>query len=157
MHGLAGELTLFGCSLTADEVLAIGSFHRRDAHGGTQALTLERVRPVHGHLLVGFRGYPDRGRAAELAQGDLLADAASLPDPGPDTAYVYQLIGLEVVTVDGRRLGTVAEVMQTGAHPIYVVRGEREILVPATTEVVRRVDLEHGVITVSLPLGLEEL
>jgi 16S rRNA processing protein RimM len=108
-------------------------------------------------MLVRFAGIDDRDHAAELTKGELLAERAALPDPGPGVMYTFQLIGLRVETEDGRALGTLADVMPTGAHPIYVVRGARELLVPATAETVRRVDLEAGVITVTLPAGLEEL
>ena len=47
--------------------------------------------------------------------------------------------------------------MRTGAHPIWVVQGERELLIPVTEAVVRNVDLEAGVITVTLPPGLDQL
>ena len=83
--------------------------------------------------------------------------AAHPPDPGPDAAYTFELIGLEVRTEAGRVLGTLEQVITTGANPVYVVRGEREWLVPASPGVVRRVDLDARVVTVELPAGLEDL
>jgi 16S rRNA processing protein RimM len=53
-------------------------------------------------------------------------------------------------------LGTLAEVLRLPAHDVYVVRGEgKEILLPATEEVVREVDLESRRMTVRLLPGLE--
>ena len=80
-----------------------------------------------------------------------------LPDPGPGVAYTFQLLGLRVETDEGRMLGTLEDIIQTGAHPVYVVRGERELMIPAAPEVLKRVDLAAGVITVVLPAGLEDL
>jgi 16S rRNA processing protein RimM len=156
-HGVRGELTLDGSSLTASELEAIGRFTWRGRDGATAELEIASVRPADQRLLVGFSGIEDRDRAAELSNGELWVDAECLPDPGPDTAYTFQLIGLEVRTVEGRSLGTLADVIATGAHPVYVVQGKRELLVPANPEVVRHVDLAAGVITVELPRGLEEL
>jgi 16S rRNA processing protein RimM len=62
-----------------------------------------------------------------------------------------------VVEADGRELGTIADVVTTGAHPIYIVRGDRELLVPVIPDVVRKVDLTARVVTVALPAGLEDL
>ncbi len=87
----------------------------------------------------------------------LWAEESVLPDPGPGVAYAFQLVGLRVETTEGRVLGTLAELMTTGASPIYVVRGEREWLIPGNPEVVQRVDLAAGVIIVALPAGLDEL
>ena len=81
-----------------------------------------------------------------------------LPDPGPGMVYHFQLIGLEVKTAEGRVLGTLADIIVTGAHPIYQVRdGVRELLVPASPGVVQDVNLAARTMTVSLPKGLEEL
>ena len=72
-------------------------------------------------------------------------------------AWTFQLVGCEVRTEEGRVLGALESVMASGAHPIYVVRGEREWMIPAVPSVVRNVDLKAGVITVALIPGLEDL
>ena len=72
-------------------------------------------------------------------------------------AYTFQLIGLEVRTAAGRRLGLLEEVISTGANPVYVGRGEREWLVPAVPGVVQHMDLAARTLTVELPAGLEDL
>jgi 16S rRNA processing protein RimM len=156
-HGLRGELTLDGCSLAPDELLAVRELVWRGRAGATRALTITSARPMNARLLVGFAGCTDRDQAAALTNGELLAERSELPDPGPESAYTFQLIGLRVETEEGRALGELADIVNTGAHPIYVVRGERELLIPAAPEVVKRVSLSAGVIVVALPAGLEEL
>lgn len=47
--------------------------------------------------------------------------------------------------------------MQTGANPVYIVQGEREWLIPATADVVKNVDFTGRIITVVLPVGLEDI
>ena len=60
------------------------------------------------------------------------------------------LLGLEVVNEDGRPLGRVEELLETGANDVLVVRGDRRRLVPFLPgDVVKSVDLEAGVISVS--------
>jgi len=157
VHGVRGELGLVGTQLTPGELQSIGRFVWRGPRGATLELALAGVRPVHGALLVSFSGYGDREAALALVRGELLAEAGRLPDPGPGVAYTFQLIGLTVRTEDGRVLGELADVISTGAHPIYVVKGARELLVPATAEVLKWVDLEARTITVALPPGLEEI
>lgn len=156
-HGLKGELTLDSCTLSAHELLAVRHFVWRGRRGETQPLDLTAARSAIPRMLVRFAGCDDRERAAALTLGELLVERDALPDPGPGVAYTFQLLGLEVRTADGRRLGVLEDIVSTGAHPIYVVRGERELLVPATAEIVRNVDLKSRVITVELPAGLEDL
>jgi 16S rRNA processing protein RimM len=66
------------------------------------------------------------------------------------------LIGLEVLTEEGRRVGILAEIWPTPAHPVLVVRGEGEVLVPAIPEFVKAVSLAEHRITVRLLPGMEE-
>ncbi|TMQ73042.1 MAG: 16S rRNA processing protein RimM [Candidatus Eisenbacteria bacterium] len=156
-HGVHGEIALDGVSLTPEELEQLRSFTWRKSGVAERALVLEAVRPMHGRLLVRFSGFTQRERVAELTLGELWVERSKLPPPGPGEAYTFQLVGLRVVDSAGRELGVLREIMRTGAHPIWVVRGERELLVPAAAPIVRNVDLEAGVITVDLPPGLEQL
>jgi 16S rRNA processing protein RimM len=157
-HGLTGETTLDGSPLAPADLLAAGTFVWEGARGDKRTLTLESVRGVPPRLLVRFAGFADRDGVAALTNGRLSVERSQLPDPGPGQAYVFELIGLEVHADDGRRLGILEDVLTTaGANPVYVIRGEREWLLPATAEVVRRVDLEARRITVAVPSGLEDL
>ena len=156
-HGLNGEVTLEGCGLTVEELLAMREFVWRGRDGSERTLSLEAARPMQGRLLLTFRGVSSREAASRLGLGELLAEAGQLPDPGPGETYAFQLIGLRVETEDGRDLGVLETILPTGANRVFIVQGEREWLIPATDQVVRSVDLERRVITVVLPAGLEEL
>jgi 16S rRNA processing protein RimM len=62
---------------------------------------------------------------------------------------------LRVVTTDGEVLGKVVEVLQPGANDVYVVEGERgELLVPATAEVIERIDVSGGEISITPLAGM---
>jgi 16S rRNA processing protein RimM len=156
-HGLQGEMALDDCPLSLAELQRVGAFSWRARDGAERRVELVAAREVHGRFLVRFRGYDGRDAARVLTLGQLYADEAQLPDPGPGVAYAFQLVGLAVDTEDGRRLGVLESIVPTGANRVFVVQGEREWLIPATEEVLRRVDLERGVITVALPPGLEEI
>jgi 16S rRNA processing protein RimM len=98
------------------------------------------------------------GNAAEALRGQLvqipLEEAVPL---APGEFYEHQIVGLSVVTTEGEPLGQVTEVMATGANDVYVVEGQRgEVLLPARAEVVRSIDLDAGVMTVTLLPGLLE-
>ena len=155
-HGIAGELYLDECDLEPSTLREIGTFVWRSARGIERALTLTDTRPADVRLLVRFAGITNREDAATLTNGSLMVEEAQLPDAGPGEAYQFQLVGLEVRTAEGRLLGTVADAFPTGAHWVYVVRGERELMIPAHAETILNVDLEARRMTVSLPAGLEE-
>jgi len=155
-HGIKGEVIL-EADLTAGDLHAVKRFTWRGRQGETRELTLRTARPTHDRVLIGFEGVHSREQASELTLGQLWAEDSLLPDAGPGQAYQFQLIGLKVMETGGRDLGVIESVIQTGAHAVYIVQGERELLIPATEEVVRKVDLAGGVVTVTLPAGLEDL
>ena len=69
--------------------------------------------------------------------------------------FEFQIVGLRVVTTDNEILGSVVEIIKTGANDVYVVRNDStEIMLPATKEVVVDIDLEKEMMTVQLIPGL---
>ena len=80
------------------------------------------------------------------------SEAIELP---PGEYFVHQIVGLQVHTTAGEHLGTVEEVLSTGANDVYVVPGPRgEVLIPALKTVIRTIDLASGQLIVELPPGL---
>lgn len=156
VHGLRGEISI-DLQLTPQELLAVRNVTWRGEGGNEVELIVASARQAHDRALVKFEGFDDCDQARPFTRGELLADSASLPPPEPGVAYTFQLIGLSVRTEDGRELGKLADIVDTGANPIYVVRGERERLLPAPPEFVKAVDLEGGTITLALPPGFEDL
>ena len=72
------------------------------------------------------------------------------------TYYIVDLIGLEVYTEEGKLLGKVDDIYNTGANDIYVIKDElgKQVLLPGIKDVIKNVDLEGGKITVHLIPGL---
>jgi len=120
-------------------------------------LGIETARPYKRGILLALAGITSLNAAKDLAGCELCIDKTTLPEPEDGTYYWFQIIGLEVFTVDNRRLGRVATIFPTGSNDVYVVRdGKREVLIPATDSVVVDIDLTHKVLRVDLPEGLEE-
>ena len=155
-HGLHGEQGLGPCTLSPLELLTIKTFTWRGPDGTTRPLTLATARPANDKLLVRFDGSNNRAGASTLTNGCLLVEEERLPDPGPGAAYNFQLIGLEVVTEEGRSIGTVAEIWPSPAHAVLVVRGSGEVLIPSIPEFVKNVSIPERRITVRLLPGMEE-
>ena len=80
------------------------------------------------------------------------SEAGELPE---GQYYHFQIVGLQVIAETGEVLGTVAEVLPTGANDVYLVRGTgRELLLPAIADIVQSIDLDRGIITIRLVEGL---
>jgi len=69
--------------------------------------------------------------------------------------YWHQILGLRVVTSEGEEIGTVAEILETGANDVYVVKGTGpERLIPAIKQVVQEIAPERGEMVVTLLPGM---
>ena len=68
--------------------------------------------------------------------------------------FLQDILGARVAEEDGREIGTLVDILETPASNVYVVRGEKEHLIPAVPEFVRETDVENGVITVRLIEGM---
>src|SRR5688500_10205369 len=121
------------------------------------SLTVRATRWHHSRLLVTFAEIKDRNQA-EAVRGLLLVatvDTAELPED-PEEFYDHQLVGLEVVTTDGRPVGELVEVLHSSAQELLSIRAEdgREILVPFVSALVPTVDVPGGRIVVEDLPGL---
>lgn len=70
--------------------------------------------------------------------------------------YLYQIIGLSVQTAEGQVIGTIREVLETGANDVYVVESQQygEVLIPVTEEIIIKTDIQAQVVTIKLMEGL---
>ncbi len=111
---------------------------------------LRGVRPAgrDGALLVSVEGVDAPEAARPFAGGTLAVDAADLPSLPAGQYYHHQLVGLAVLRADGRPLGILARVLQTGANDVFGVRRPdgREVLVPAIRDAVAAIDLAAGTV-----------
>lgn len=148
-HGVRGDLKIEplapdSCFSTGTPVLIAGTETkiRRYSTGGRNAiLTVSGVR--------------DREAARGLRDHFVQIAEDRLP-PLPDGEYYrFQLIGLAVATADGGDLGTLEDVLATGATDVYIVRGPLgEVLLPATEEVIAEIDVGARTMTVRPMPGL---
>ena len=100
-------------------------------------------------LLVSLSGVTDRDSARKLLGCDVAILPTQLPAAKPGEYYWVDLIGTRVRDLDGRVLGDVIQLYETGEHDVLFVRGEREHLIPFVVGVyVIDVDLDERWITV---------
>jgi len=116
---------------------------------------VQHTRRRGDSLIVKLAGC-DTPEQADALRGLVVRIALATATPlRPNEYFRHQIIGLSVVTLDGDELGTLVDILETGAHDVYVVHGPRgEVLLPARVEFVKRVDLAAGRMLVSLLPGM---
>ncbi|MHB9096157.1 MAG: ribosome maturation factor RimM [Eubacteriales bacterium] len=156
-HGIKGELKVRPLT-DFPERFETSSVLLMEKDGQTKQLTVERARPQKNMLIIKFKEIPDMDSAEELKGGMLKITRDQLPELPEDTYYIFEIIGLEVRTEDGRILGRVRDITQTGSNDVYIVAGQtKEYLIPGLKEVVKSLDKEKGVMVIKPLDGLLEI
>ena len=123
---------------------------------GKEPITTEVERAWHhkGFIILKIKGYNSISQAEEL-KGSLIAipkkERIKLKK---NEYYIDDLIDLEVESNKGKRLGKIIDVIRNPGHDIYVVKNDKEFWIPATKEVIKRIDLENKKMVIYMMEGL---
>ena len=154
--GVKGDLLVDVLTDEPERRLIVGA----EVHvmGSGRTLRIESERPHGGRLCLHFVDVDDRSAAESLTGSMLEAERPEGERPDdPDEYYDDALVGLEVVTEAGERVGSVTEVLHLPAQDVLAVRAtpdSPEILVPFVSEIVPVVDIEAARIVIRPPDGL---
>lgn len=155
--GLEGEVKIEVYADSMQIVEGLGEIQIGPVGGAFACYPVERVRPAASGWVMKLGGVNSPEEAARLVGSELRIPRSVAPPLPEGTFYHADLIGLRVVTQEGRDLGRIVEILETGANDVCVVRGQQgEWLLPATREVVRRVDLAGEIMEVHLLEGMIE-
>jgi 16S rRNA processing protein RimM len=148
--GLAGHLGVAG---SEGALARLGWVALRRAGGKAERLAIQEARPQGRLWALRLEGVGGRTAAEERVGSEVLAEREDLGEAGEGRHYWSDLEGLEVVTKDGRALGRVTGLYDTGGVDVLVVEGEEgERLVPLAPYVT--VEQEAGRVVVDAPEGL---
>jgi 16S rRNA processing protein RimM len=112
-------------------------------------LRITQSREHGGFVVASAQEVPDRSAAEALKGARVFVARSSFPTAAADEYYWVDLIGCAVVNREGAALGTVADLLDTGAHSVLrVVHGDDERLIPFVAAYVDGVDLPARRITV---------
>lgn len=154
-HGIRGEVKVFP---TTDDVTRFKKLKEVILDTGKERLTLEieGVKFFKQYVILKFKGYDSINDIEKYKQGKLLVTRDKAVKLKKDEYFIADLIGLQVVTEDGKDFGTLKDVLLTGANDVYVVErpDASEVLLPAIKECILNVDVELGYITVHIMEGL---
>ena len=116
--------------------------------GRWRTCRIEQAQAQSGGVVAKLEGCDDRDAAALYRDIEIAVPREAFPATAANEFYWADLIGLQVVNAEGIDLGTVSQVIGTGANDVLVVDGSRERLIPFTEQVVEQVDTAARVIRV---------
>jgi len=146
-HGLRGEFKL---RLQTDDPEHLLTLKRLYLGDETAPRTVLSARMHQGNALLRLQGISSP-ETVERLRGTALSIRASDARPlAPNEYFLFQIIGLEVFTEAGERLGKVTDLMETGANDVLVVTPDEgaDILLPSHPDVVLSMDPAAGKVVV---------
>lgn len=148
VFGVKGWLKIFSYTSPKENILNYSPWLLEK---GGEVKTVEVVDGnLHGGgVIAQIKGVNDRNQAESLLGCEIFIRREQLPETAEGEYYWSDLIGLEVVTIEGSALGTVDSLLETGANDVLIVKGERERAVPFIKgQVIVEIDREAGRIVV---------
>lgn len=157
-HGVRGEVKVFP---TTDDPARFKKLKKVILDTGKEKLDLEvaGVKFFKNMVILKFKGLDNINDVERYRQKSLYVTRENAVKLKKNEYFIADLIGLSVTSDEGEELGEIADVLQTGANDVYVIKtpeGE-EILLPAIKDCVKAVDVEAGTIEVHLLPGLRDI
>ena len=148
-HGVQGELKI---EVWLDSPQFFKRFKRLYTADGTE-LNVVSARAHKGFVIAKLAGVEDVNAAMALKNRtvSIRREDARLPK---GSFFLQDILGARVVDEEGRDLGVLTDVLETPASNVYVVKGEKEHLIPAVPEFIKKTDADAGLITVHLIEGM---
>ncbi len=157
LHGVKGKIKIHYFGEDAGRFQLYQKIFIEDGTGRPRSYEVLEATSQPSRLILRLKGVETPEEARALVGKEILIEKESLQDLPEGEYYWFEILGMEVETEDGRRLGRIKEILPTGANDVYVVQGKkREIFLPAIEGVIRSVDRSRKVIKVAWMEGLWE-
>ena len=156
-HGVKGKIKVEYFGKDTSRFPPCREVFIEDSTGKVRSYRILEAIPQPPRLIIKLEGIEKIEEVEPLRGKEVLIKRETLPSLNEGEYYWMDILGMGVETEEGKRIGKVKEIFPTGANDIYVVEGKnKEIFLPATEEVIQRVDLEARVIKVVRLEGLWE-
>ncbi len=154
-HGVRGEIKVFP---TTDDVTRFKKLKKIYLDKGTEKMELEiaSVKYFKNMVILKFKGIDNINDIEKYKGKDLLIERKQAVKLEEDEYFICDIIGASVVTEEGDNIGTLTEVLKTGANDVYVVEKKDggEVLIPVIDDCVLDLDFDEKIVTVRLMAGM---
>lgn len=157
-HGIAGEVNVFP---TTDDPARFKVLKQCILKTDRETMELD-VCGVKFHknlVILKFKQFNNINQVEKFRQAELYVTRANAVPLEEGEYFICDLIGLLVVDEDGKEIGHITDVIQTGANDVYEITSDdnKTYLFPVIKECILNVDLEAGKVTAHVMKGLMDL
>ena len=154
-HGIRGEVKVFPTTDDPDRFRKLKQVIL-DTGREQKSLEIEGVKFFKQFVILKFKGIDNINDIEKYKGKSLYVTREHAVKLKKDEYFIADLIGIQVVSDEGEELGTISDVLQTGANDVYVVSkdGTKDLLIPAIHACIQNVDVAAGQMEVHLLPGL---
>jgi len=154
-RGLKGQMRCFSFLSSRELANSLTEVYFQIDKGISEGYLLQNIIFSGKFFFLSVEGIDSLEIANKMSGADVLASSIHLHPLGNDEYYWKDIINLDVLTETGQLLGKIESIFPTGSNDVYVCRnGQKEILIPAISDVVIKVDLVKKQMLVKLLEGL---
>ena len=148
--GVKGWVKIHSMMDPEDNILSYKEWFVRSPNDDWHVYQVSQIKGHGDGFVAHLTDVDDRDQAASLTNRQIVIDRDMLPELDDEQYYWTDLVGFDVVTGTGLKLGKVQHLFETGANDVMVVKGQKEHLIPyVLTQYIVDVDLEMNLITVN--------
>ena len=154
-HGLKGEVKVFPTTDDPERFRKLKKVYL-DTGKDYMPLKVTGIKFFKNQVILKFQEFQDINEIEKYRGKDLLIDREQAVPLAENENFIVDLFYMYVYDKEEKRLGTLTDVLQTGANDVYVVETDegKEILLPAIPSCILDVDVETAKMIVRIPEGL---
>nr|WP_297764129.1 ribosome maturation factor RimM [uncultured Butyrivibrio sp.] len=156
-HGLQGEVNVFPTTEDPNRFKKLKKVTLHTQRGEEIELDVQSARFFKKFVIVKFKQYNNINDVEKFRGCELTIDRKDAIKLEPGEYYCADLMGLSIVDEEDKLLGTVTDIIQTGANDVYEMtkeNSEDKIYIPAIKDCVKNIDLKNKKITIHVIEGL---
>lgn len=157
-HGIQGDIKVFPITDDIKRFELLDQVHIEN-NGKTSILTIISVKYFKNLVILKLKEIKTMNEALLLKGGTIMIPMEEALPLEENENFIFELIGLEAREEDGTVLGKLTDVLQSGAHDVYVIddSSKHGLMIPATLQFIPEVNVEEGYLIVKLIDGLRDL
>ena len=156
-HGLHGEVNVFPTTEDPNRFKKLKKVTLHTKRGEEIELDVQSAKFFKKFVIVKFKQFNDINEVEKLKGCELTIERKDAIKLQPGEYYCADLIGLSIVDEEGTVLGTLVDVIQTGANDVYEMKredGEENVYIPAIKDCILDIDIENKQIKIHVIPGL---
>ncbi len=157
-HGISGFLKIASYAQSPETFKTSGVVYVKRVSGALMEHRVSSIKPQKNSLLLKLEGVSTLKEAESHRGADIYIGREKLSREESEEYFWFELIGIEVYSSSGKLIGTICHILSTASNDIYVVeKGKKEVLIPATHDAVKEIDLKNRRMIISEIEGLIDL